>query len=96
MAITLRGKSKCPICESVLEAGQELVSTTHFISSPSHPLWRYSDAAMHYNCFQTWEHREAFVSEFNDTVGRIVWGNGTRHYMQGDGIIVVANADGNR
>ena len=89
MAIVLLGKTQCPLCQAVLLAGQDLVSSSHFIESQTHPLWRYSDAAMHYGCFQAWEHRETFVAEYNRTIGHITWGNGTRHQMQADGVIVI-------
>lgn len=92
MALIILGKSKCPLCGDVIAKGDELVATSHFIESPSHPLWRYSDAAMHEVCFQRWEYREAFVAEFNRTFGATVWGNGTRHIMAADGSISVVKA----
>jgi hypothetical protein len=47
MAIIVQGLTKCPLCAEVIAAGQSIVSTSHFIESPEHPLWRFSDAAMH-------------------------------------------------
>ena len=94
MAIVLLGKTQCSLCDAVLLSGQDLVSSQHFIASQNHPLWRYSDSAMHYACFQTWAHREAFVAEYNCTIGRIVSGNGTRRQMQANGVIVVLPASG--
>ncbi|NUO75270.1 MAG: hypothetical protein HOQ32_04575 [Lysobacter sp.] len=88
MAILILGKTQCPLCSQTIEAGQVTVSSPHFIHNPSNPLWRYSDAAMHYECFQPWERRAEFVAEYNRTIGEIVWGNGDRHRMQADGTIV--------
>lgn len=88
MAIVILGLTQCPLCDEILAAGQSTVATSHFIQSPEHPLWRFSDAAMHYDCFQAWPMREAFVAEYNDSMGRVVWGNGCRHRMRTDGIVV--------
>src|SRR5215208_2156833 len=86
MALIYEG-IKCSLCDSVIDLNGQYVATTHFIQDQNDPLWRHSDAAMHYSCFQNWEHRGVFVAKYNDTIGRIVWGNGTRHYMQPDGKI---------
>ncbi len=87
MAIVILGKTECPLCCEVIAAGQVTVAGQHFIQTPSHPLWRYSDAAMHYDCFQNWLHRKAFVEEYNRVIGQIVWGNGTQHRMHPDGTV---------
>jgi hypothetical protein len=87
MAIIIRGKSECPLCGKALAEGQRLIGTQHFIPDPEDPLWRFSDAGMHYDCFQQWPLREQFVAKYNNTLGRQVWGNGTRHHMQDDGVI---------
>jgi hypothetical protein len=71
-----------------------LVATSHFIGEPTDPLWRFSDAAMHYECFQEWEYRQEFVDKYNATIGKIVWGNGTRHHMKADGLIESIPASG--
>lgn len=79
-------ESKCSICGQLL-GGRRYVATTHFITEPTDPLWRYSDSGMHYDCFQKWIHREEFVRRYNDTMGCMVWGNGTRHNMREDGVV---------
>jgi hypothetical protein len=76
--------TKCALCGELLGDG-EIVATTHFIADRDDPLWRFSDASMHYACFQNWPHREEFVSKYNSTIGQRVWGNGTRHLMHPDG-----------
>lgn len=77
----------CAICAQPLDTNGQMVATTHFIGDENDRLWRYSDAAMHYDCFQAWEHRAEFIEKYNGTIGRTVWGNGTRHHMQHDGIV---------
>ena len=46
--------------------GEELVATSAFIENDAHPLFRYSDAAMHRICFLEWPDRTSFVAEFNE------------------------------
>lgn len=86
MALIYDGMT-CAICGHPLDIKGPIVATTHFIEDKNDPLSPCSDAAMHYTCFQNWKHREEFVRKYNDTVGNIVWGNGTRHHMMSDGII---------
>jgi hypothetical protein len=87
MAIIILSATKCPLCDKLLQANDDLVSTSHFIESPNDPLWRYSDAAMHRQCFLAWELRSQFVSRYNQIIGTITWGNGTYHHMTDDGTI---------
>jgi hypothetical protein len=86
MALMFDGMA-CAICERPLDTKCAFVASSAFIDEPSDPLWRFSDAAMHYDCFQRWEHRREFVNKYNATMGSIVWGNGTRHHMKADGSI---------
>ena len=92
MAVLIVGSTQCPLCGEVMSAGQSTVASPHFIEDPSHPLWRCSDAAMHGECFQRWAHRQAFVDEYNRTIGTVVWGNGTQHRMHPDGTITTTPA----
>jgi len=94
MALIYQG-IKCAICGLEIDIDREklYVATTHFIGDPGDPLWSFSDAAMHYDCFQAWPHREEFVQKYNATIGRIVWGNGTRHRMHTDGRVESVPAD---
>lgn len=77
----------CAICSAALGVDEDRVATSHFIDDADHPLWPFSDAAMHRACFVAWEHREEFVSLYNSTLGAKVWRNGTRHQMRPDGSI---------
>lgn len=90
----LDGRTKCAICGQPINLAGQIVATTHFISDSHDPLWRFSDAAMHYDCFQHWPHRDEFVSKYNSTMGKSVWGNGMRHLMQSDGRIETVPAFG--
>lgn len=94
MAIVILGNTGCSLCGEVLVAGQRIVASPHFIQNQSHPLWRYSDSAMHEDCFRQWPHREEFIAEYNRTMEQIAWGNGSRHAMQADGTIATHPAVG--
>lgn len=87
VALVKLGSSKCPLCEKVFQKGYDVVATSHFIIDQTDPLWRYSDAAMHRQCFASWEYRETFRDKYNATVGKMVWGKGTRHYMDTTGSV---------
>jgi hypothetical protein len=88
MALILRGLTTCALCDSVLKADDAIVATSHFIADSQHPLWRFSDAAMHKKCFLNWDQRQAFIDLFNQTVGGVTWGNGAYKLMRDDGEIV--------
>jgi hypothetical protein len=55
MALIIRGKAECALCEVVLNANDKVIATSHFIADTEDPLWRFSDAAMHQNCFLEWD-----------------------------------------
>lgn len=92
MAVLILGKTQCELCAGVIDAEHAVVSAPHFIHDSSHPLWRYSDASMHRDCFQRWPCRDEFVAFYNRTIGEMVWGNGTRHRMREDGAIDCVDA----
>ncbi|MGE0132364.1 MAG: hypothetical protein AB7U82_30140 [Blastocatellales bacterium] len=87
MALIFRGKTKCALCDTVLKSDDRIVATSHFIADRKHPLWRFSDAAMHKTCFLDWEQRQAFIDLFNKTLGSIIWDNGANQFMRDDGTI---------
>ena len=90
MALIFLGKTECALCGSVLNEGDDIFATSHFISDRKDPLWRYSDAGMHQACFLAWDHRRAFIEKYNETVGPIRWGNGISQRMLEDGTIIEA------
>jgi hypothetical protein len=49
---------------------------------------------MHYECFQKWEHREAFVAKYNETMGKVVRRDGTQERMNPDGTFVSVKVSG--
>lgn len=65
MAIVILGRSRCAICNEVIERSDEVIATPAFIEDPHHSLWRFSDAGMHQSCFLAWDRRGEFVAEFN-------------------------------
>jgi hypothetical protein len=88
MALICIGVTKCALCDGVLKVDDAIVATSHFIVDHQHPLWRFSDAAMHKACFIDWDQRQTFVDLFNQIVGGVTWGNGTNQFMRDDGEIV--------
>lgn len=88
MALIIHGKSECPLCHAVIAKDDDIVATSHFIADPEDPLWRYSDAAIHRTCFESWEQRENFVNRFNAAVAPFIFGNGKRHFMKANGDII--------
>ena len=86
MALVIRGKTTCSICGQVQRDGADLVATTHFIRDDAHPLWRYSDSAMHRACFLNWPQANAFRAAFNETCSKA----DAKHFreMLEDGTIV--------
>lgn len=89
MALIIRGQTECRLCrELIAPDDDDIVATSHFIADPKDSLWQYSDAAFHRRCFATWERREEFVRRFNEAARPFVFGNGKRHYMQDDGVII--------
>ena len=93
MALVIHGKTECPLCNEVINKGDALVATTHFIADQTDPLWKYSDAAIHEGCFLAWEQRQRFVDTYNAVMGSITWGNGTYHHMTNDGRILARRRD---
>lgn len=88
MALILLGKSKCALCETVLQEGDRLVATSHFIGDQSDPLWRYSDGPFHYRCFVRWKSRHDFICKFNDIVRKANSPAARAQYMNWDGEIL--------
>ena len=84
MALILLGRSRCALCDQVLEQGQALIATSHFVEDQDHDLWRFSDAGMHRACFLAWPLREEFVELFNQVHLRHIRG---MLFMHPDGTI---------
>ena len=47
MAIIIRGKTCCALCDEVIYDADDIVATSHFVTDRNDPLWRFSDAAIH-------------------------------------------------
>lgn len=94
MAVIISGLSRCPLCEQLLGDTEPLVATWHFMADPFHPLYAFSDAAMHQSCFLRWNKREEFVRLFNEAAVLVEsWGR-ERHQMQDDGQILTLPPNG--
>lgn len=92
MALIFSGKTECSICCVVIN-NDDIIATTHFISDSNDPLWRFSDSAMHKSCFLNWQQRQSFIDKYNETVGKIIWGNGSYHKMEANGHISVLKSE---
>lgn len=88
MAIIILGKSECPLCGNVIQPSDDYMATSHFLHVG--PLSRYSDAAMHRDCFKAWPQANEFRRAFNE-VGRS--GPGKPLQMMADGTVVEVNPD---
>jgi hypothetical protein len=88
MALLFEGKTWCALCGEVVQAGDEVVATSHFIADHGDPLWKYSDASFHKRCFVSWELRAEFVAKFNHICKGFSFGDGCYHQMQDDGGII--------
>jgi len=59
VAIIIRGKTSCSLCSRVLAAGEDIVGFSAFLER-EHPLWQYSDSAMHRSCYEAWPEHDTF------------------------------------
>jgi hypothetical protein len=87
MAILFFGRTRCALCNEILNQGDDIVATSHFIGDPNDALWRFSDAGMHRSCFSTWDLRMRFVDKFNEIVGPMTWGDRSYKFMAEDGTV---------
>lgn len=53
MAIVIRGKSKCSLCQKTIEENDRIVSFSNFVSNELDPLWLFNDAGFHETCFHS-------------------------------------------
>ena len=51
MALIIRGKSKCPLCNQILEETDHVTAFPSFVPS-DHRFGKFSDAALHTSCFE--------------------------------------------
>lgn len=65
VAIVVRGKTGCSVCGQIISGTDEIVMFPHFIWDEAHPLWRFSDSAMHQQCFTDWDKAEQFRAIYN-------------------------------
>lgn len=50
----------CPLCGQPLS--RPIFATSHFIGDERNDLHRFSDAAMHWECYATWPHQRRFAA----------------------------------
>jgi len=66
MAIVVSGVL-CPICNKPIDVGKDFFATTAFLEA-NDPLYRFSDAAMHWECYLTWNQRSNFASCYAEVI----------------------------
>lgn len=55
--------SRCAVCGDLLAKGQSVFATSGVWLPRDHPLWKFCDAPIHWECLATWPEREAFARE---------------------------------
>ena len=54
-------KTKCSICREPITI--PYFATSHFLDRKD-SLWKYSDSAMHWECYANWHHQKEFASKY--------------------------------
>ena len=53
---------ECPLCSKPISTqNDEIFATSGVFINPINSLWEYCDAAMHWDCYEGWQHREEFA-----------------------------------
>jgi hypothetical protein len=65
MALVYDGIS-CALCGTPLDSSQSFYATSAFLD-PDHPLWKFSDAALHWECFEEWPNHIDFARLYFET-----------------------------
>lgn len=87
MALITRA-TRCAIC------GEGIGADGYFATSgvwlpPSHPLFRFCDAAMHWGCYASWEEREPFARSYFDA--RAGWSGGPEVFASDEVRVTLSN-----
>ena len=64
----------CPLCGAEIALAKDrYLCTTAFLDDDS-DLWEYADAAMHWDCYASWEHRTRFARMYFEWNREGRWG----------------------
>ncbi len=55
------GVTLCLLCEQPINSPEDCIAFPHFIEDKQDPLWPYSDAAFHKQCFDAWQRKSEFL-----------------------------------
>ncbi len=55
----------CPLCQQELPNIQEVVAADKFLLEQILGTGDFQSCAIHYHCFQNWEHRKEYIRLFN-------------------------------
>jgi len=57
MALIFLGSSECPLCNKILQKGDEIIGLPP-IAEIGNPLYRYFDCGFHKKCFDAWDKKQ--------------------------------------
>jgi hypothetical protein len=85
MALIARGKSgeflqSCLLCGVTLR--EPIFATSHFIADEKDELYRFSDSAMHWDCYSRWVHQERFATLYFEARSRSAESSHWRQYWR--------------
>jgi len=66
-------ETKCPLCAEPLS--DPIFATSHFIGDQSDPLWMYSDAGMHWDCYANWKDQPRFANQYFEVEEKYAYRN---------------------
>jgi len=65
MAIIYKG-IRCSICGQEIDIAQDFFATSGVFFPIDDPLFKYCDAALHWDCYEHWPHRARFAKQYVD------------------------------
>ena len=75
MALVVRGRSKCRLCEEVLHDNDEIVAFSAFMVNELDPIHGFSDSAVHKQCFEEDPRRDRVSQCWADWLESVSPGN---------------------
>lgn len=54
----------CPLCREKMDIQKNLFATSGVFFPPEHRLFKFCDAAMHWDCYERWPDRAEFASAY--------------------------------
>lgn len=89
MAMIIRGKSCCTLCDEIINEDDALFSTSGVFIQPESPLSVYCDSGMHWDCYAKWKQREEFAVLYFRHLRNSLSRNGNFCYIHSDDDIYI-------